>query len=925
MTVRRLVGRAALACLVAGILFSVGLGVPSADRGSPPVLDLKTPPLCPGAAAADAPNGTLSIEGGRLAPNATAGQTVEYTFHLSYVLYRSASGAVLASGCERTTSNATTGPTGAFAFSSVLPPTDCPPGVGICLSFGGVFGPTKLDADLAPAGYALSVTGGPTDFSLALVDDLSTVVLSPGGATLTVSPGAPSTFTALGRMANGSATPLAPSFSWTLNGSGWSFDGTPSGPSATIVATPGAGLGSLGVQASANASGIDLAPPPATTTLYEQPTAIETAGLDRTTIDVGSTISVHLLAVGAAGYPYSALVDPGLGLPAVVPGCEVTASPGGTANISCAANLTYPNAGIAQPTARLTNGYSSSAWQFPDVTVDPAPELSVDPAAPVGYAGGPVPIELVAAAGSGAPPYARACLEVGPGPATCLATPGPTWEFEPTIVAVGRYDARAWAIDAEGENASASFAVTVVPPLDVSPIDVGAVNASAGVALPLSASISGGELPVRFWWNASDVGGSILAGSSSSDGSLGVEFVPPAAASVTISLTVIDSLGTFEEVDRLITVGAEPAVTIVAVEPPPAGPVVAGMPFAVAWEAVDRSGALVRSFTSTATVDLSRGGLPAAGWVNASGLGPLSPLGNGSFGIPAWGWVGGVLELSITVTGAGILTVGLGGAGLPGVVGPLAVDISPDRAHLRVFDPRVVAGGGRENSTFWQVSDRFGNPAAGALVTIRLRWSSASRTTLVAAIEEPNGSSGVWVNFSAPGPGSANVTVLDSAGDVLLGPLAIPALPLPPSVSPATVTLAAAVPVGALGAAWSGIVQRRARRRAAARSDEESMLRLAEGRSQAVELVRRAGAADLAEIEVAWSPGPAPSDLAEWLASLVADGTLGATVGRDGRARFCLADGRPADPHVIVDAEEFDRGLQRREAERKDADAPDDA
>ncbi|MFY9717987.1 MAG: hypothetical protein WAK40_08700, partial [Thermoplasmata archaeon] len=91
---------------------------------------------------------------------------------------------------------------------------------------------------------------------------------------------------------------------------------------------------------------------------------------------------------------------------------------------------------------------------------------------------------------------------------------------------------------------------------------------------------------------------------------------------------------------------------------------------------------------------------------------------------------------------------------------------------------------------------------------------------------------------------------------------------------------------------------------------------------QAVELVRRAGAADLAELEAAWQPAPAPGELADWLASLVADGTLGAAVGEDGRARFCLAPGRAAGPRVTIDATVFDRALRHRD-EMLDAEGAD--
>ncbi|MGC2359558.1 MAG: hypothetical protein WA691_04550, partial [Thermoplasmata archaeon] len=55
-------------------------------------------------------------------------------------------------------------------------------------------------------------------------------------------------------------------------------------------------------------------------------------------------------------------------------------------------------------------------------------------------------------------------------------------------------------------------------------------------------------------------------------------------------------------------------------------------------------------------------------------------------------------------------------------------------------------------------------------------------------------------------------------------------------------------------------------------------------------------------------------DLADWVASLVTDGTLDATVGADGVARFCLGpDPRPA-ARVTLDVHLFDQVQSRRDA-----------
>jgi hypothetical protein len=913
MTLRRPIGCATVLFLL--ILGGLLVGVPGGSvrpAGGPPAA-LVVSDSCPGAGVPATPNGGLGVDGGDLNPRAVVGVTVSYRVHLAVRLVNLTDSAVAYRGCLRYTANTTTNASGAFDFPSVVPTVNCTEVPGYCAFFSGPFGPATISVPQVPPGYAVEVAGGPSNYSLTFVDELTSLHLSPGSSTITLSPRAPTTFAVRAYMANGTPSPLDPTFSWTLNGSGWSYIAPPVGAEASVIADPGAGVGTLAVTADAAVDGVTIVPRGATATLLEQPTAIETADLDRTTLDAGATLTARFEGVGAAGYNYTATVEPGLGLPAVAAACAVRAATGGDANMTCIANLTYPLPGIAQPTARLTNGYSASSWQFPDVSIDAAPELTVAPGYPTGYVGSVVPIEVSVANRTGAAPFSTACLAVATQAVDCRSSPGPTWEFGATFSAPGTYPAVAWAIDAQGRNASTSFQVAVVEPLSVGPVEPTAENGSVGTAEFLSSTIAGGELPARYWWNASGVDGSIGAGSATADGPISATFVPAAPGGVTVSLTVIDALGTIVEVERLLSVGPEPALTIVAIDPPPATAVGAGAPFGLAWEAFDRSDAPVRSFGVGASIDLSEGGRPVRGSVNASGIGPLASLGDGDFDLPPDGWHAGVLDLSITVTEAGTLTVALVGDALPAPVAALTVDIAPDRAHLRLSEPRVEIAGSRSNSTFWQVTDRYGNAAPGALLTVRLRWQASSRTTLVAAVAATNGSTGVWVNFSAPTAGGANVTVLDAAGAVLLGPLPIPALPAPPVLAAATVSLGAAVPIGALGAAWSGIVARRARHRARAQVGEADLHRLAEGRSQAVELVRRAGAADLSELEAAWQPAPAPGELADWLASLVADGTLGAAVGEDGRARFCLASGRPTGPRVTIDAAVFDRALRRRD------------
>jgi hypothetical protein len=253
---------------------------------------------------------------------------------------------------------------------------------------------------------------------------------------------------------------------------------------------------------------------------------------------------------------------------------------------------------------------------------------------------------------------------------------------------------------------------------------------------------------------------------------------------------------------------------------------------------------------------------------------------------------------------------------MPAPVAPLSFSVAPDRDHLVFFGPAVVEAGPRAFATYWHVVDRYGNPAAGAIVTIRSTFGSETRDVLAVVTANATGGTGVWVNFSAPSMEAGAVSILDAAGTVVVGPIEVPAVAPGPPVGETALTFAAAIPIGATGAVLSNFVARRTRRRlAASEADEEELRTFAEGRDRVVEVVRRLHAADLGAIEAVWQPRPAPAALVDWLASLVADGTLSATVGPDGRARFCLAPGPAPSPRITVDPDVFERALRGRDAE----------
>jgi len=352
---------------------------------------------------------------------------------------------------------------------------------------------------------------------------------------------------------------------------------------------------------------------------------------------------------------------------------------------------------------------------------------------------------------------------------------------------------------------------------------------------------------------------------------------------------------------------------------------VVGRSVGLAWQALAPNGTRATSFAvdCNLTVEASTNGSAVPAWVNSSTAGPLDRSASGTFPVPAYAWSGGVLELSVSVGSALPVTVRLFGSLLPTLPAAVPFSVSPDLDHLVLYDPVPSSAGpgsaGRANDTFWHVRDPFGDPTPGAFLVVAYSTPASSSTTFVPVSWTTGGATGAWVNLSASGPTNGTFRVSDEAGTTLIGPVAVPApasVPPPPSPSlpPAVVVALALLGVG--GLLGIALLALGARRRPSPRASEgeEELRRLAEGRGTVVELLRRAGPLGLAGIEAAWEPPPAPPAVADWVASLVTDGTLTATLGEDGRARFSLAERPAPGPKVTLDEEALAREIARREA-----------
>lgn len=911
-----------VAWVVALLALAALSGGPAPAASGPTVASAPAP--CSGSTLPHNYTGTL-VENGT---SAVASVALDYSY---YSLQENVepNGSIGGWDCEEVTGSFAVAPGAPLSFSIDPEPIEnCTPtpNLGdVCERTSGPYGAINLSiASPIPNGDFAAISWNGTAFQVGVYPYLASIALTPGPSLASFGPGTTDEIHAEPRTGAGNATPFAPSLSWSLAGEGWSFVGAPDGASVNVTAAAGADDANLTVAAAVGIGGttFDLV---ASEALLEVPTAFSSANLARTSVDVAQPVAAWANGTAAAGGTYSATLRPGLDDPPAPVPCSWVAGLVGTVDFSCTATLAYTEAGIAQPILSVSDGASATAWTFPDVTVHPDPEVAFDPALPVGYVGAPVPISVVAGAGTGVAPYALACLAPGVGPSLCSASGGPSWAFRPTYPAPGNYSAIASVLDGAGTNRSATTTVRVVAPLGLAWATVPA-NASVGTPVTFAARVAGGDLPARIWWNVSGASNPVATAVVASDGIVDLTFDPSAAGFATVSVAVVDGLGSEVTASTTLGVVVGAPAAVVATGLPPSTPVRAGAPFGVAWQVRNAEGEPVDDFTASATIALSLAGTAGAvpGTVNASGIGPLpSPL-PGWFDVPAAAWIGGTLNVSVSVDRAGAIDVRLVVAnGTASSAAPIPVTVLPDTARLVLSDPEPGFASARAGATRWRVTDRFGDPATGASLYVTSAWDGTSSVAVVPVVAGPNGSTEAWVNYSIPGGWAGTVRVTDAAGAPLLPTISVAGLAGPLGALP-MLPLLVALAVGAAGGT-AVFARRRARRGGPAPVDDEAELqRLAEGRAAVVEIVRRAGPIDLAGVATLWDPPPAPPDLADWLASLLTDGSLDAECGPDGVARFVLpAAARPV-PTVTVDVSAFDRAEARRAALAAERDADDD-
>ena len=876
---------------------------------------------CAGASIPGSYNGTLQVEGTQPIGPSVANVTVEIAYY--YEWNYTPRGGSSSFTCLFSNPTTQTNQTGRFSITAPVPATSCSPTA--CSTYTGPFGPVDFRLPGGPPpGYFVRSSRAGSVVSLDLVEGLADVTLAPSGQ-LTVSPLAPAWVNATPVAGDGSVSTATVTYAWRISGTGWTVLATAPAGRAEIRADLGSGPGRLAVWANGSFNGTPAAAGPSYLDLMAVATSVTGSGARPTSVDVGQPMAFTATGIGAGGYRYTLFVDPGLGLPAVNASCTSVPASGGTVDLSCALGFTYPIAGTATPTGNLTNGFTGAITAFPILTVAPALAIAIGPNPVRAYALTPTPITVGAAPGTGSAPFGPACLWPGDGRLFCLTTPGGPWRFLITYGAPGTYGARATVGDATGANATGDVAVVVSLRPTLDPIAATNVTPFEGSSIVLSTTLHGGAGPISFWWNdsAPTPNATVFAGSLVASGPLNLSYAPTSTGPHQVTLTVIDALGTI--VAQSIRIDVRPGG---AREIAPAGTVgttsfPAGSGFPISWTALgafnDRLPAFATPITFART---SADAFAPAIWVNASGRSFLLNATAPSATLGVGYWTNGFLNLTIATTRAGPLVIAVA-CGVPVAMasaGLLTLTVTPDYLDLVLTNPFVAHRSSTSNATLWQISDRFGNPVPSGYVVVRTEFDVERNVN--SPIEYSSGTSRVWVNVSWSEGRGGLVSVLSEWGRLLLPPWGVGGAGPIVSLDPYTFAVlgAIAIVVVAVVAAWF-------RRRPAVagpapppsgEASDADLQALAEGRAY---VLARLDSGPLSLDELALGPGTRLGRrevLAEWTASLVADGSIVAEPDAAGGARFRrVPDAVMAPPSVTVDRELLEEALARRESEEE--------
>ncbi len=909
--------------LPATVLAGSALAAPPALAAAP----LANGP-CGGPSVASTFSGTLGVQGGS-APPSVANQTIRvlYAYQLDYT----PNGGSTSTSCSTGSSTAVTDAQGRFSITLSIPSSGC--SVSGCANYSGPFGPTGFSVTSpTPAGYFVTAAVNGSTVSLDFVLALGSAGLSPFGRT-TVSSLAPVTLTASGIAGNGDPSPATLTYAWTVTGTGWTVLAGAGTDQLTVLSSSGAGIGNIVVYVNGTYNGTTLSAAPRSAALNAVATSLVGASVAPTSLDAGTPATFTLSGSGAAGYPYTATVLPGLGGAPVSAPCRAVSAPGGLVSLNCTVSVVYAQAGVAQPAANLSNGYSTATWTAPfSLTVSSALGVEVTPAPAQGYAGSPIRFTVSVAAGTGTAPFGPACFWPGDGSLSCSAVGGSSWTFDTTFGRAGTFAGTVTVADSAGANRSTAVLSIIAVPPTLSALSANTSSFDAGTPLAIASVYSGGALPATYWWNDSLPGTTLYRGVLTADGPLLYTFVPSVAGDQTVTLTVVDALGTVVAQPLHLTVLPGPASRIVSVNGPGAWATEAGVPYNVSWAIIDPAGDVVPN--GGVPLTLTPGALAGPLWVNLTWGPSLPPGPAGAFTFSPSDWRMGYLNFTIDPERAAPVTLAVASS-LPiaeAPTGSVTLVVTADLHHLLLQDPTRLGPGGAENQTLWRISDRFQNPIPTGYVVVLTEVGGAVSQTK-SPIHYNGTVSVVWVNFTLPPGLGGSVVVLSPWGQLLLPQITFPTSTAasPPELAILLGLAAVAIACLAVGVRRQRMPGERAPPPAPAPApegpDDAALRRLAEGRAYVLYRADPEEPRELAEL-VRGFPGlpPTATELTEWVGSLVNEGALRASVGPDGKPRFARvtsADAKPsaAPPRIEVDPAAFEAALARRpEPEEPDRD-----
>lgn len=869
---------------------------------------------CPGSPSSGTYNGSVAIVGGALASPTAANVSIAMAY--AYLFNYTTSSGHTTFTCEVGHAGAVSDAGGRFSMTATLPATSCNR-VG-CSTFSGPFGtPTFGIAPTLPAGYFLKSAVDRASVELSIVHALESVTVTPAGR-WTVSVNAPSALAATALAADGTASPVPVRFVFGLNGSGWSFPAPAIGGNASVVAAPGASIGTFTARASGTYGGAALTTPSVSVELTAVATAIDDAALAATSVDAGASVGVNLNGSGAAGDTYTAEVDPGLGAAWEPVPCTSASAPGGTVAVACSGHLTFAAAGTADPVAHLTNGYSSDSWRLAQVTVAAPLRVGVAPTPIRAYANTTIEVHVAVAAGTGTPPFGPACVDPGGGVSDCVTGPASSWTIAVPAPAVGEYVGRASVQDAGGANASADFPTIVSARPELGALAVTTSAPVAGSVDAVRAYLVGGSLPAAYWWNLSSPAATVASGTVGAAGLLSANLTFTVPGPAVLTLTVADALGTVVASPARLDVLPGPADRL-AFDALWGNASSAGVSVPLTLTATDLFGDPVGPFAAEVNLTVvGPAGSAGGAWVNTSLGASFLDAEGGRAALPSSAWADGALALAFTTTTGGRWAV-LASAGTASdpLTASAIVDVGADAEHLRLADPRVATPGARTNQTLYTVTDRFGNALAGGFLVVRAVFGPAV-SVAQSRVEVADGISTVWVNYSAPNADAGAVYVESSLGGAVLATLYVPGFSAP---AVAASVVAAVVAVGGIGAGCLAVAllrRRRAGTAAATAPVEAELERLAVGRAHVLARLGADGPLGTESL-VEGCPGPRPTarEFDDWLEALVTEGAVVRRRSPYGAWEYALGDVPPPDAPIVLkvdlDPEALERALGRRD------------